>query len=51
MTPAALAQYFRSFLIKLTLIESQLGQMYLEGQVVVMVERQSNCRQTRHRLL
>lgn len=31
MSAKILAQYFRSFLIKLNMVESQLGQMYLGG--------------------
>ena len=31
MKPAVLSQYFRSFLVKLNMIEAQLGQMYLGG--------------------
>lgn len=34
MTPSSLGQYFRSFLVKLNMIESQLGQMYLGGQLL-----------------
>ncbi|KAL1748974.1 DNA-binding protein [Schizophyllum fasciatum] len=33
MRPAALSQYFRSFLVKLNMIEAQLGQMYLGDDV------------------
>lgn len=32
MTPATLGQYFRSFLIKLTMVESQLGILESLGQ-------------------
>lgn len=32
MSSAALGQYFRAFLVKLNMVESQLGQMYLGGQ-------------------
>lgn len=31
MSAKALGQYFRSFLIKLNMIEAQIGQMYLGG--------------------
>ena len=31
ITVGSLGQYFRSFLIKLNMIEAQLGQMHLEG--------------------
>ena len=31
MSSAALGQYFRAFLVKLNMVESQLGQMYLGG--------------------
>ncbi len=31
---ASLGQYFRSFLVKLTMIEAQLGHMYLDGNSV-----------------
>jgi len=34
MTPGGLAQYFRSFLIKINMIESVLGQFELEGECV-----------------
>ena len=33
MKPAVLSQYFRSFLVKLNMIEAQLGQMYLGGML------------------
>ncbi|KAL1697600.1 mitotic spindle checkpoint HORMA domain-containing protein [Schizophyllum commune] len=33
MKPAVLSQYFRSFLVKLNMIEAQLGQMYLGDDV------------------
>jgi len=33
ITPASLVQYFRSFLIKLHMIEAQIGQMYLGDDV------------------
>lgn len=33
MTASSLTQYFRSFLIKLSMIEAQLGQMYLGDDV------------------
>ncbi|KAJ6520023.1 DNA-binding protein [Mycena sanguinolenta] len=33
ISPAALGQYFRGFLVKLSMIESQLGQMYLGDDV------------------
>ncbi|KAK7041692.1 hypothetical protein VNI00_008981 [Paramarasmius palmivorus] len=33
MSPAALGQYFRSFLVKLNFIEASLGQMYLGDDV------------------
>ncbi|KAJ7225276.1 DNA-binding protein [Mycena pura] len=33
ISPAALGQYFRGFLVKLNMIESQLGQMYLGDDV------------------
>lgn len=32
MTIGSLSQYFRSFLVKLSMIESQLGQLCLDGQ-------------------
>ena len=32
MTPTSLTQYFRSFLVKLNMIECQIGQMYLGGE-------------------
>lgn len=35
MTPSSLAQYFRSFLVKLNMIESQIGQMYLGGEFLM----------------
>jgi mitotic spindle assembly checkpoint protein MAD2B len=35
MTPSSLGQHFRSFLVKLNMIESQIGQMYLGGKFVV----------------
>ena len=35
MTPSSLVQYFRSFLVKLNMIESQIGQMYLGGKLGV----------------
>jgi mitotic spindle assembly checkpoint protein MAD2B len=35
MTPSSLGQYFRSFLVKLSMIESQLGQMHLGGKFVL----------------
>lgn len=31
MTPSSLVQYFRSFLVKLNMIETQIGQMDLGG--------------------
>ncbi|TRM65882.1 DNA-binding protein [Schizophyllum amplum] len=37
MTPAALSQYFRSFLVKLSMIEAQLGQMYLGDDVTFAI--------------
>ncbi|KAF5368380.1 hypothetical protein D9758_002280 [Tetrapyrgos nigripes] len=33
MTPLSLGQYFRSFLVKLCMVEAQLGQMYLGEDV------------------
>jgi mitotic spindle assembly checkpoint protein MAD2B len=33
MSDVCLGQYFRSFLIKLNMIEAQLGQMYLGGEI------------------
>ena len=35
MAPSSLVQYFRSFLVKLNMIESQIGQMYLGGKLGV----------------
>lgn len=32
MTSTSLIQYFRSFLVKLSMIEAQIGQMYLGGE-------------------
>ena len=32
MTSSSLIQYFRSFIIKLTMIEAQIGQLYLGGK-------------------
>ena len=32
MSSSSLIQYFRSFIIKLTMIEAQIGQLYLGGQ-------------------
>lgn len=32
MSGGSLGQYFRSFLVKLNMVESQLGQMYLGGE-------------------
>lgn len=32
MSGGSLGQYFRSFLIKLNMVESQLGQMHLGGE-------------------
>ncbi|KAF8898993.1 hypothetical protein BD779DRAFT_1486536 [Infundibulicybe gibba] len=34
MTAGALGQYFRAFLVKLNMVECQLGQMYLGGATV-----------------
>jgi mitotic spindle assembly checkpoint protein MAD2B len=42
MSAACLGQYFRSFLIKLSMIECQLGQMYLGGQycqLLILIRR------------
>lgn len=33
ITPSVLGQYFRAFMIKLSMIESQLGQLSLGGMV------------------
>ncbi|KAJ3516364.1 hypothetical protein NLJ89_g1173 [Agrocybe chaxingu] len=33
MTPSSLGQYFRSFMIKLSMIEAQMGQMYLGDDI------------------
>jgi len=35
MTPGGLVQYFRSFLIKINMIESVLGQLELGGEFVI----------------
>ena len=37
MTPIVLGQYFRSFLVKLSMIESQLGHLCLGGVYLPMV--------------
>ncbi|KIY51274.1 DNA-binding protein [Fistulina hepatica ATCC 64428] len=44
MTPTALGQYFRSFMIKLALVESQLGQMYLGENIsfAIVLELKDN---------
>jgi mitotic spindle assembly checkpoint protein MAD2B len=34
MSPSTLGQYFRSFLVKLSMIEAQLGQLELGGQLI-----------------
>ncbi|KAF4622925.1 hypothetical protein D9613_002212 [Agrocybe pediades] len=40
MTPSSLVQYFRSFLVKLNMIETQIGQMYLgdDASFAVVIE-------------
>ncbi|KAF9269936.1 DNA-binding protein [Marasmius fiardii PR-910] len=44
MSSHALGQYFRSFLVKLNFVESQLGQMYLEDDVsfAILLELKDN---------
>lgn len=44
MTPAALSQYFRSFLVKLNMIEAQLGQMEMGDDLsfAIVLELQDN---------
>ncbi|KAL0576803.1 hypothetical protein V5O48_005173 [Marasmius crinis-equi] len=44
MSPQALGQYFRSFLVKLNFVEAQLGQMYLGDDVsfAIMLELKEN---------
>ncbi|TFK77318.1 DNA-binding protein [Pluteus cervinus] len=44
MTPAALGLYFRSFLVKLSMVESQLGQMFLGDDVsfAIVLELKDN---------
>ena len=33
MSPVSLTQYFRSFLVKLSMIEAQMGQLHLGGEL------------------
>ncbi|RDB28401.1 DNA polymerase zeta processivity subunit [Hypsizygus marmoreus] len=44
MTAATLGQYFRAFLVKLTMVESQLGQMYMGSEVsfAIVLELKDN---------
>ncbi|KAK1220017.1 hypothetical protein PQX77_017224 [Marasmius sp. AFHP31] len=44
MSPHALGQYFRSFLVKLNFVEAQLGQMYLGDDVsfAILLELKDN---------
>ena len=44
MSDVSLGQYFRSFLIKLNMIEAQLGQMYLGGEFNVAGRRMRELR-------
>lgn len=39
MTLSSLVQYFRSFLVKLNMIEAQIGQMYLGGEFQQKIQR------------
>ncbi|KAF9076023.1 spindle checkpoint protein [Rhodocollybia butyracea] len=48
MSSLALGQYFRSFLVKLNMIEAQLGQMYLGDEVsfAILIELKSDLKPT-----
>jgi hypothetical protein len=43
MSSVALGQYFRAFLVKLNMVESQLGQMYLGGQSTLRCSSPFSC--------